>query len=146
MLLVAGTIDSNNQHLAEAQGNNSNISSSLQLGNITNNMSSPIENESENATEVRNITEISNASSGEAIPLQQIVTLRSSASDSVFNDVITKVKSKGGEIIYSYKELLNAFAFRAPNDQVLTDIVGDLRNDPSVESVTTDKTAGIMQE
>ena len=146
MLFVAGTVDSNNQHLAEAQGNNSNISSSLQLGNITNNMSSPIENESKSATEVRNITEISNATSGEAIPLQQIVTLRSSASDSVFNDVITKVKSKGGEIIYSYKELLNAFAFRAPNDQILTDIVGDLRNDPSVESVTTDKTAGIMQE
>jgi hypothetical protein len=145
MLFVAGAIDSNNQHLAEAQGNNSNISSGLQLGNITN-MSSPIENESENATEVRNITEISNATSGEAIPLQQIVTLRSSASDSVFNDVINKVKSKGGEIIYSYKELLNAFAFRAPNDQILTGILGDLRNDPSVESVTTDKTAGIMQE
>ena len=146
ILFFAGTIDSDNQHLAEAQRNNSNISSSLQLGNITNNMSSPIENESENATEVRNITEISNATSGEAIPLQQIVTLRSSASDSSFNDVINKVKSKGGEIIYSYKELLNAFAFRAPNDQVLTDIVSDLRNDPSVESVTTDKTAGIMQE
>jgi hypothetical protein len=144
MLFVAGTIDSNNQHLAEAQGNNSNISSSLQLGNITN-MSSPTENESENATGARNITEISNATSGEAIPLQQIVTLRSSASDSVFNDVINKVKSKGGEIIYSYKELLNAFAFRAPNDQILTGILGDLRNDPSVESVTTDKTAGIMQ-
>lgn len=109
-------------------------------------MSSPIENESENATEVRNITEIGNVTSGEAIPLQQIVTLRNSTSDSVFNDVINEVKSKGGEIIYSYKELLNAFAFRAPNDQILTDIVTDLRNNPSVESITTDKTAGIMQE
>jgi hypothetical protein len=109
-------------------------------------MSSPTKNESENVAQVKNITEVSNATSGEPIPLQQIVTLKRSASDSVFNDVINEVKSKGGEIIYNYKELLNAFAFRAPNDQILVDIVSDLRNNPSVESVTTDKTAGIMQE
>lgn len=145
MLLVAGTMDNNNQHLAEAQGNNSNISSSSELGSTTN-MSSPIENESESVAQVRNITEVSNATSGEPIPLQQIVTLKSSATDAVFNDVINEVRSKGGEIIYSYKELLNAFAFRAPNDQILTDIVTDLSSNPSVESVTTDKTAGIMQE
>jgi hypothetical protein len=145
MLLVAGIMDNNNRHLAKAQGNNSNISSSSELGSTTN-MSSPTKNESENVAQVKNITEVSNATSGEPIPLQQIVTLKSSASESVFNDVINEVKSKGGEIIYSYKELLNAFAFRAPNDLILIDIVSDLRNNPSVESVITDKTAGIMQE
>ena len=75
------------------------------------------------------------------IPLQQIVTLKDSASDSAFNDTINEVKSKGAEIVYNYKDLLNAFAFRAPNDQVLMDIVADLKNNPSVSSVTTDKTS-----
>ena len=135
----------NNQPEAAAQENNSNISSSLQVGNVTN-MSGSTGNESENATQIENITELSNATSGEAIPLQQIVTLKNSAPDSVFNDVVNEVKSKGAEIVYNYKDLLNAFAFRAPNDQVLMDIVTDLKNNPSVASVTTDKTAGIMPE
>jgi Peptidase inhibitor I9 len=146
MASLAGIANSvNNQPMAAAQENNSNISSSLQVGNVTN-MSGFTGNESENATRIENITEISNATSGEAIPLQQIVTLKNSAPDSVFNDVVSEVKSKGAEIIYNYKDLLNAFAFRAPNDQVLMDIVTDLKNNPSVASVTTDKTAGIMPE
>ena len=135
--------------LVTAQENNSNISSSLQVGNITN-MTSSNENStnssSENTTGVKNITEIANVTAGEAIPLQQIVTLKSSAPDSAFNDLVNEVKSKGADIIHTYKELLNAFAFRAPNDQVLTDIVTDLKNNSSVESVTPDKTAGIMPE
>ena len=146
MASLAGIANSaNSQSMAAAQENNSNISSSLQVGNVTN-MSGSTGNESENDTQIENITEISNATSGEAIPLQQIVTLKNSAPDSVFNDVVNEVKSKGAEIIYNYKDLLNAFAFRAPNDQVLMDIVTDLKNNPSVASVTTDKTAGIMPE
>lgn len=140
---VVGKI--NNPTLAVAQENNSNISSGLQLGNITN-MSGSTENESQNATQIKNITEISNTTSGEPIPLQQIVTLKNSSSDTAFNDIVNEVKNKGGEIIYNYKDILNAFAFRAPNDQVLTDIVTDLKNNASVASVTTDKTAGIMPE
>jgi hypothetical protein len=135
--------------LVIAQENNSNISSGLQIGNITN-MSTSDENLTdsslENTTGVKNITEITNVTAGEAIPLQQIVTLKSSASDSAFNDVVNEVKSKGAEIIHTYKELLNAFAFRAPNDQVLTDIVTDLKNNTFVESVIPDKEAGIMPE
>jgi hypothetical protein len=132
-----------------AQENNSNILSGLQISNITN-MTTSDENLTdsslENTTGVKNITDIANVTADEAIPLQQIVTLKSSAPDSAFNDLVNEVKSKGAEIIYTYKELLNAFAFRAPNDQVLTAIVTDLRNNPSVESVVSDKRAGIMQE
>ena len=143
---LAGIINSiNDQPLVAAQKNNSNITSGVQVINITN-MSKSSENESENATQIKNITEISNATSGEAILLQQIVTLKDSASNATFNDVVNEVKSKGAEIVYNYKDLLNAFAFRAPNDQVLTEIVTDLKNNPSVASVTTDKTAGIMPE
>jgi hypothetical protein len=134
-----------NPTLAVAQENNSNISSGLQLRNTTN-MSESTGNESQNAAQIKNITEISNATSGEPIRLQQIVTLKNSTSETVFNDIVNEVKNKGGEIIYSYKELLNAFAFRAPNDQILTDIVTGLKNNASVASVTTDKTAGIMPE
>lgn len=129
---------------AMAQENNSNISSGLRLGNITN-MSGSADKESENTTQIKNITEVSNATAGEAIPLQQIVTLKDSASESVFNNIVNEVKSKGGEIIYTYNQL-NSFAFRAPDNQVLTDIVTGLKNNPSVSSVTTDKTAGIMPE
>jgi len=148
MASLAGIANSaNNQPTAAAQENNSNISSSLQVGNVTNmSGSTGNESESESATQIENITEISNTTSGEAIPLQQIVTLKDSVPDSVFNDVVNEVKSKGAEIIYNYKDLLNAFAFRAPNDQVLMGIVTDLKNNPSVASVTTDKTAGIMPE
>ena len=139
-----------NVPLVIAQENNSNISSGLQVGNITN-MTSSKENLTDtsleqNTTQIKNITELSNVTAGEAIPLQQIVTLKSSASDSAFNDVVNEVKSKGAEIIHTYKELLNAFAFRAPNDQVLTDIVTDLKNNTFVESVIPDKEAGIMPE
>lgn len=138
-----------NPHSVIAQENKSNISSGLQLGSITN-MTSSDENLTdsslENTTGVKNITEISNVTAGEAIPLQQIVILKSSASNSTFNDLVNEVKSKGAEIIHTYKDLLNGFAFRAPNDQVLTDIVTDLKNNSSVESVTPDKTAGIMPQ
>jgi Peptidase inhibitor I9 len=148
-LAVAMTNSLYNMPLVTAQENNSNISSGLQVGNITN-MTSSNENStnssSENTTGVKNITEIGNVTAGEVIPLQQIVTLKKSASDSEFNKVVNEVKSKGADIIHTYKELLNAFAFRAPNDQVLTDIVTDLKNNSSVESVIPDKTAGIMPE
>jgi hypothetical protein len=127
-----------------AQENNSNISSGLQLGNITK-MSGSTDKESENTTQIKNITEVSNATSGEAIPLQQIVTLKDSASESVLNNVVNEVKSMGGEIIHTYNQL-NSFAFRAPDNQVLADIVAGLKNNPSVSSVTTDKTAGIFPE
>jgi hypothetical protein len=127
-----------------AQENNSNISSGLQLGNITN-ISGSTDKKYENATEIKNITEVSNATSGEAIPLQQIVTINDSASESIFNNIINEVKGKGGEIIYTYNQL-NSFAFRAPDNQVLADIVTGLKNNPSVSSVTTDKTAGIFPE
>jgi hypothetical protein len=144
-LAVAMTNSLYNIPLVTAQENNSNISSGLQVGNITN-MTSSNENStnssSENTTGVKNITE----KAGEVIPLQQIVTLKKSASDSEFNNLVNEVKSKGADIIHTYKELLNAFAFRAPNDQVLTDIVTELKNNSSVESVTPDKTAGIMPE
>lgn len=108
-------------------------------------MSGSTDKESENTTQIKNITEVSNATAGEAIPLQQIVTLRDSASESVLNNVVNEVKSKGGEIIHTYNQL-NSFAFRAPDNQVLTDIITGLKNNPSVSSVTTDKTAGIMPE
>jgi hypothetical protein len=148
-LAVAMTNSLYNIPLVTAQENNSNISSGLQVGNITN-MTSSNENStnssSENTTGVKNITEIGNVTAGEVIPLQQIVTLKKSASDSEFNNLVNEVKSKGADIIHTYKELLNAFAFRAPNDQVLTDIVTELKNNSSVESVTPDKTAGIMPE
>lgn len=148
-LAVAMTNSLYNMPLVTAQENNSNISSGLSVGNITN-MTSSNENStnssSENTTGVKNITEIANVTAGEVIPLQQIVTLKKSASDSEFNNLVNEVKSKGAEIIHTYKELLNAFAFRAPNDQVLTDIVTDLKSNSSVESVTPDKTAGIMPE
>lgn len=148
-LAVAMTNSLYNMPLVTAQENNSNISSGLSVGNITN-MTSSNENStnssSENTTGVKNITEIANVTAGEVIPLQQIVTLKKSASDSEFNNLVNEVKSKGAEIIHNYKELLNAFAFRAPNDQVLTDIVTDLKSNSSVESVTPDKTAGIMPE
>jgi hypothetical protein len=138
-----------NPPFVTAQENNSNISPSLQMGNITN-MTTSDENLTdsslENITGVKNITEIANVTAGEVIPLQQIVTLKSSAPDSEFNNLVNEVKSKGAEIIHTYKELLNAFAFRAPNDQVLTDIVTQLKNNPSVESVVPDKKAGIMPE
>jgi hypothetical protein len=98
----------------------------------------------ENTTGVKNITEISNVTAGEAIPLQQIVTLKSSAPDSAFNDLVNEVNRMGAEVVHTYKELLNAFAFRAPNDQVMTDIVTDLKNNTFVESVTPDKSVGIM--
>lgn len=135
-------VDTNSFPLAMAQENNSNISSGIQLGNITN-MST--DKESENTTQIKNITEVSNATAGQAIPLQQIVTLKDSASESVLNNVINEVKSKGGEIIHTYNQL-NSFAFRAPDNQVLTDIVTGLKNNPSVSSVTIDKTAGITPE
>lgn len=132
-----------------AQENNSNISPSLRIGNITN-MTTSDENLTdsslENTTGIKNITEIANVTAGEAIPLQQIVTLKSSAPDSEFNNLVNEVKNKGADIIHTYKELLNAFAFRAPNNQVLTDIVTQLKNNPSVESVVPDKKAGIMPE
>jgi hypothetical protein len=147
MVLADGIADSfYNLPLAIALENNSNISSGLQVGNITN-MTSSKENLTdsslENTTQIKNITELSNVTAGEAIPLQQIVTLKASASDSAFNDLVNEVKSKGAEIIHTYK-MLNAFAFRAPNDQVLTDIVANLKNNTSVESVTPDKSVGIM--
>lgn len=137
-------VNTNSFPLAMAQENNSNISSGIQLGNITN-MSGSTDKESENTTQIKNITEVSNATAGEAIPLQQIVTLRDSASESVLNNVVNEVKSKGGEIIHTYNQL-NSFAFRAPDNQVLTDIITGLKNNPSVSSVTTDKTAGIFPE
>ena len=142
--LVGVTSNINSIPSAIAQENNSNISSGLQLGNITN-MSGSTDKEPENATQIKNITEVSNATSGEAIPLQQIVTLKDSASESVLNNVVNEVKKKGGEIIHTYNQL-SSFAFRAPNNQVLSDIVTILKNNPSVSSVTTDKTAGIMPE
>ena len=131
-----------------AQENNSNISSDSQIDNNIKNMAISDENltdsSPENTSGVKNITGISNVTAGEAIPLQQIVTLKSSAPDSAFNDLVNQVKSKGAEIIHTYKELLNAFSFRAPNDQILRDIVTDLKNNAFVESVTPDKSAGIM--
>jgi hypothetical protein len=146
MMPLVGTVEKlNSPALAVAQENNSNISSGLQLVNITN-MSGSTENESQTAAQIKNITEVSNTTSGEPIRLQQIVTLKNSASDTVFNDIVNEVKNKGGEIVYNYKDILNAFAFRAPNDQILTDIVTDLKNNASVASVTTDKTAGITPE
>lgn len=149
IVLVVGVANSSyGPTLAIAQENNSNISSSLQIGNITN-MTSSDENLTdsslENTTGIKNITEISNVTAGEEIPLQQIVTLKSSAPDSAFNDLINEVNRKGAEVVHTYKELLNAFAFRAPNDQVLTDIVSQLKNNPFVESVTPDKSVGIMK-
>jgi hypothetical protein len=142
--LIGAMYNINNLPSATSQENNSNIASGLQLGNITN-MSGATDKEQENATQIKNITEVSNATSGEAIPLQQIVTLRDSASESVFNNTVNEVKSKGAEILYTYNQL-NSFAFRAPNNQVLTDIVTGLKNNPSVSSVTTDRSAGIMPE
>jgi hypothetical protein len=108
-------------------------------------MSSGNDKESENTTQIKNITEVSNAAAGEAIPLQQIVTLKDSVSESVLDNVVNEVKRKGGEIIHTYNQL-NSFAFRAPDNQILTDIVTGLKNNPSVSSVTTDKTAAIMPE
>jgi Peptidase inhibitor I9 len=149
MVLVVGMANSfYNPALVIAQENNSNISSGLQMDNNITNMTISDENLTDsslqNTTGVKNITEISNVTAGEAISLQKIVTLKRSAPDSAFNDLVNEVKSKGAEIIHTYKELLNAFAFRAPNDQVLTEIVTDLKNNTFVESVTPDKSVGIM--
>jgi hypothetical protein len=147
IVLVVGMANSfYDPTLVIGQENNSNISSSLQIGNTTN-MTGSDENLTgssiENATGVKNITEISNVTAGEAIPLQQIVTIKRSAPDSEFNDLVNEVKAKGAEIIHNYKEMLNAFSFRAPNDQVLTDIVTGLKNNTFVESVIPDKSVGI---
>jgi hypothetical protein len=145
LILFTGSIDNrNSKPLAAAQENNSNILPNSQVGDVTN-MSGSTEQDSKNFTDVKNITQVSNATSGEAIPLQQIVTLRDSATDSDLNDLVNEVKSKGAEIIYTYNQL-KSFAFRASNTQVLSDIITDLKNNPSVLSVTTDKTAGIMPQ
>jgi hypothetical protein len=131
---------------------NSNISLSTQhndsinMSNLTKTNANATSSADTNMTGITNITGVSNATSGEPIPLQQIVTLKNTVSDSELNAIVNEVKNKGAEVLFTYKEVIKGFAFRASDSQVLQDIVSSLQNNPSVESVIPDKTVGIMSQ
>jgi hypothetical protein len=150
LLLIVVVDAAFNQIQSATAQNNSNMSLSTQLSNSINmsNFTKTNANATSaadtNMTDIMNITGISNATSGEPIPLQQIVTLKNTVSDSELNAIVNDVKNKGAEVLFTYKEVIKGFAFRAPDSQVLQEIVSSLQNNPSVESVIPDKTVGIM--
>jgi hypothetical protein len=134
------TMAQNNSNMSLTTQQNNNIN----MSNFTNTDANATSAADTNMTGITNITGISNATSGEPIPLQQIVTLKNTASDSELNAIVNEVKSKGAEVLFTYREVIKGFAFRAPDSQVLQQIVSSLQNNPSVESVIPDKTVGIM--
>ena len=145
-LLVTAVVTFNRPHSSMAQ-DNSNISLSINPTgiNMSNFTNANVSSAETNMTNITKIPGVVNATSGQVIPLQKIVTLKDNASDSELQGLISSVKAKGAEVLFTYN-IPKGFSFRAPNDQVLNEIVSNIQQNPSVISIVSDVTVGIMPQ
>lgn len=118
-----------------------NASSTL-LGNKTLGIS--MGNKTDNVTDSNNITQplgLRTEPGGEKIPNQYIITMKSTASDSELQSLISKAKGDGAEILHTYNfEGFKGFAIKTPDKQTEDRVLQILKDDPNVASLAPDIT------
>jgi len=95
---------------------------------------------------VQNNTTISKNMDGNImISDQYIITLNDEVSrnpeslQNALDNLTAKVQSEGAKVIYVYKEAIKGLAIKVPDQDILSQLLKDLRNDPRVASIEPDK-------
>ena len=76
---------------------------------------------------------------------QYIITLNDEVSrnpeslQNALDNLTAKVQSEGAKVIYVYKEAIKGLAIKVPDQDILSQLLKDLRNDPRVASIEPDK-------
>ena len=92
------------------------------------------------------IEEISTDVGGEKIPNQYLVLLKEDAVNTTqsleitLQNLTSEVKIRGAELLYTYEQANPGFLIKAPNEQVLNQVLPILRADPRVAFTEQDQT------